>query len=160
MKTDRGVTPKTYRLLITGSRDASPLMLERARDAVQRAKVNGWEIVVGDAPGIDTAVVNACKEFEVFGECYGIKDKPRCEINEYTTYIWVKWTIIYGSRDVCVYQGADYLERDRQMVRHAQRCYAIWNGYSTGTRYTFTFARELQKPTDVAIYNVKEVSRG
>ena len=159
MKTDS--TPKPYRLLITGSRDASPEMIARARDVVARAKVNGWEIVVGDAAGIDTVVVNACKEFEVFGECYGIKDKPRCEINEYVSYNWVKWTIVYGSRDVCVYPGADYLERDRQMVRHAQRCYAIWNGISNGTWFTFQFAQGLNKPTDVAVYRLqKEVVRG
>jgi hypothetical protein len=139
------------RLLITGSRDATPAMLDMARHAVARAKANGWEIVVGDAPGVDTAVVDACKEFEVFGECYGITERPRCNItgNNYVSYIWISRTIEYGRRDVHVYQGATYLERDRQMVQVANRCFAICLNRSRGTMYTYNSAVQRGIPADV-----------
>jgi hypothetical protein len=138
-----------FRLLITGSRRATPAMLATARKAVERAKANGWEIVVGDASGVDTAVVNACKELQVFGECYGIAPQPRCELNEYMNYERIDYHYVHGRLDHWRVPGADYLERDRRMVQHCHRCLAIWDGSSRGTRYTFQYAQKLGKQVDV-----------
>ena len=144
----------TVRLLITGSRDATPRMLSTARHAVERAKANGWEIVVGDASGVDAAVVRACTEFEVFGDCYGIADEPRCGYSEYLNYIQVTETIIYRGHTGIIRPGADYLERDRRMVQKCNRVLAIWNGQSRGTRYTFEYAQKHGKHVDVMTFEV------
>ena len=45
------------RLLVTGSRKATPAMIEYARKAVSRARERGWEVIVGDASGVDAAVM-------------------------------------------------------------------------------------------------------
>src|SRR5258708_282092 len=42
-------TVRQFRLLISGSRKATPPMLTAAFKAVERAKANGWSILVGDA---------------------------------------------------------------------------------------------------------------
>lgn len=139
----------TYRLLITGSRNATPAMLEMAREAVARAKVNGWEIVVGDAPGVDTAVVNACKELEVFGECYGIAPQPRCDLNEYMNYECVDYHYVHGRLDHWRVPGATYLDRDLRMVAHAHRCFAICHRFSKGTMFTYNAAVKRGIPADV-----------
>jgi len=48
---------RPYRLMIAGSREAGPKMLAFARELVRWASEQGWVIVVGDAPGVDEAVV-------------------------------------------------------------------------------------------------------
>lgn len=130
-----------YNLLITGSRHATQLMRTQAARAVVRAQANGWHIVVGDAEGVDSHVVIACIQFDVPFTCYGISHEPRLP-NCLAHY------------DVALlhYQrvGHDYLDRDRYMCNVAQRCYAIWDGSSRGTRYTFEYARSLGLQTDVA----------
>lgn len=44
-----------------------------------------------------------------------------------------------------------YLERDKAMVRAADRVIAIWDGHSSGTAYTFTFAEGLGKLEQVTV---------
>lgn len=126
-------------LLITGSRDASPSMLEHAARCVQRAKEHGWGILVGDAPGVDTAVVHACQSLFVPFHCYGITPEPRC-----------------GRTPLMSYHSlpTNYLQRDECMVNHADRCHAIWNGYSRGTKYTHDFALQRGLPTTCSIFKV------
>ena len=70
-------TARQYRLLIAGSRHATEVMLQAARKAVERAKANGWAIHVGDAEGVDAAVVAACNELGVNYVCFGLGPKPR-----------------------------------------------------------------------------------
>lgn len=121
------------RLLITGSRDASDQMLGYATKAVQRAKDLGWTIVVGDAPGVDTAVINACDRMGVPVEVHGAYGRIRNGTQTGTN---------------TAHEGP-YRDRDRIMVELCDACLAVWNGYSPGTRKTFEYANGLGKRVKV-----------
>lgn len=125
-----------YRLLITGSRDATIGMLRMAYSAVERAKANGWQIIVGDADGIDKQVLYACCWLEVPFKFFGITPAPRntCCIKHLNNYIQVR---------------GDYLSRDRHMGLMCDQVFAIWNGTSRGTKYTYDYVRSLGKPGDI-----------
>ena len=45
-----------------------------------------------------------------------------------------------------------YHFRNRQIVKEADLIVAFWNGYSTGTKYTVTFAKTLEKELIVVKY--------
>ena len=49
MPTDNGSvsSDRQFRLLIAGSMKASPLMMTKAHQAVEKAKANGWVVLVG-----------------------------------------------------------------------------------------------------------------
>jgi hypothetical protein len=49
------------RVLITGSREASPAMLAKVEEVVLWGKRQGYALLVGDAPGVD-AHVRLCAE--------------------------------------------------------------------------------------------------
>jgi hypothetical protein len=68
---------RQYRLLVAGSRQATNAMFHAACKAVERAKANGWAIHVGDAKGVDAAVVAACNELNVNYVCFGLGNNPR-----------------------------------------------------------------------------------
>ena len=70
-------TVRQYRLFISGSRQATPAMLQTAYKAVERAKANGWAVLVGDAQGVDAAVIETCNALQVNYVCFGISAKPR-----------------------------------------------------------------------------------
>jgi hypothetical protein len=64
------------RVLITGSREASPAMLAKVEEVVLWVKRQGYALLVGDAPGVD-AHVRVCAEalsvpttvYGAFGSC-------------------------------------------------------------------------------------------
>lgn len=126
----------TYRLLITGSRRADAAMFDYAYRAVTRAKANGWHIIVGDADGIDFAVIDACRLEDVPHTCYGITAQPR-----------------HGEPLQYVRCEGNYLARDRAMADACNRVLAIWNGESRGTKYTYDYARRLGKPGDLITFD-------
>ena len=74
-------------ILIAGSRDASPAMLDYARRVVRRAHQLGWTIVVGDNPlGVDMTVVRECRRLRAKVIVAGIANFPRnggCKHGEY-----------------------------------------------------------------------------
>lgn len=141
----------TTRLLITGSREATPWMLKTTYDAVIRAKALDWTIVVGDATGIDQAVVEACCQQYIHFQCFGITDGPRCiQAGDELT---CNWRFIGTYTKV----NGNFLSRDRHMVVVADRVLAIWNGVSTGTKYTFEYAQKLGKQTDVMDFSIRTV---
>lgn len=122
------------RLLITGSRRATPEMFSYAYRAVARAKALGWRIIVGDADGVDFAVMDACNQLGVPYVCYGIDDTPR-----------------HGNPPEYVRCEGGYLDRDRMMAKQCDRVLAIWNGVSTksGTCATYRYAINYGKPGDL-----------
>ncbi len=125
-----------YKLLITGSRKAQPIMQAVALKAVSRAKVHRWSIIVGDASGIDLCVQFNCCWLHVPFAVYGITPAPRnicCDVHR----------ALYTQVD------GDYLARDRHMVELADRVFAIWNGESRGTKYTYDYAVRLGKQADI-----------
>ena len=59
------MTQSTTHLLIAGSRDATPQMLNYTRQAVRRAQERGYTVIVGDNPkGVDMAVVRECRRLK------------------------------------------------------------------------------------------------
>lgn len=127
------------RLLISGSRVASKAMLNTAYKAVERAKGNGWQIVVGDAEGVDYQALYACCWLNVDFEFFGISIVPRhyCCLSHINRYRKV---------------SGDYLARDRHMVALADRGFFLWNGRSHGTMYTYNYMQKSGKPCDLRTF--------
>lgn len=126
------------RVLITGSRNASAAMLDRARQIVAQIAANGERVIVGDADGIDAAVIAECDRLGVPVEVFGAYGQVRHHSTR-----GHEWAI----KD-------SFLARDRTMAQHCDRCEAVWDGQSRGTRYTFEHARKYGKPVNV--YNDSE----
>src|SRR5262245_54002635 len=111
MSTECIYTCRQYRLLIAGSRSATSEMLAKACQAVERAKVNGCAILVGDAEGIDSAVIAACNKLQVNYVCFGISQRPRS-----TTYTDIKNGGTGRYIRVASQNHPDYAARDRYMA--------------------------------------------
>jgi hypothetical protein len=122
-----------WKLLITGSRKASPEMLDYARRIVEWCKEKNFLIIVGEAEGVDSAVLQHCMKIDHRFECYGIAAEPRNPIGE-ANYFRVK---------------GDYLARDRRMVERADQVVAIWNKVSRGTQYTFNYAYSMGRKVTI-----------
>jgi hypothetical protein len=126
-----------FLLLISGSREASPVMLEYTVAVVKRAAFRGWGVIVGDAEGVDAQVITTCKSLPLPFHVFGITTQPRnggpLEPGQYTQ--------IHGS----------YPDRDRAMCDVADRAIGIWNQRKIrcGTVLTIRAAARLEKPTDL-----------
>jgi hypothetical protein len=131
---------RPFKLLIAGSRKASTEMLDLAMHAVRRAAFRGWAIVVGDAEGVDLAVIEAAQRENVPYVIYGITARPR---NGHGEYVRIE---------------GDFLARDRYMAQNADRGFFVWNGHSKGTIYTFNYMRKLKKPCDLRTFDGKAKS--
>jgi len=138
---------RQYRLLIAGSRKATDAMLHKARQAVERAKANGWCVLVGDADGIDTAVIAACNEQQVNYICFGIDAKPRS-----TAFSSVKDGGTGRYMRVASQHPYDYAMRDRHMAELADRGLFLWNGESKGTKAAYDYMQTLHKPVDLLTF--------
>jgi len=125
-----------YYVLITGSRSIThseniPLLID---SLIKR----GVEIVVGDAPGVDRLVV-----YEAVKRGYG------------------KHITVVGARGICrnkfaigkvariVKLPSSYLARNLYMVGLAKECFAIWDGRSRGTKFTFEAAQKAGLETTI-----------
>lgn len=143
-------TAHQFRLLIAGSRDATPAMLKTAYKAVARAKANGWAILVGDAVGVDAAVAEACNRLGVNYTCVGISATPRhhrvMSVQAGGTGRYVRFEARGKSA---------YTARDRYLVDLADRVLCLWNGESKGTAAVAEYTRQLGKPVDVLTHAKK-----
>jgi hypothetical protein len=125
-----------YYVVITGSRSIThseniPLLID---SLIKR----GVEIVVGDAPGVDRLVVQ-----EAIKRGYG------------------KHVTVVGARGICrnkfaigkvariVRLSSSYLARNLYMVGLAKECFAIWDGKSRGTKFTFEAAQRSGLETTI-----------
>lgn len=124
------------KLVITGSRDISPAGIVYCARLVRRAKEVGWLVGVGDADGVDLAVIEACDRIEVPVTVHGAYGKVR---NKTRT----------GANKPL---DMTYLERNDLMAEACDICIAVWNGESNGTRYTIEKARELGKEVHVKVF--------
>ena len=123
-------------VLITGSRSIThsediPLLID---SLIKR----GVEIVVGDAPGVDRLVV-----YEAVKRGYG------------------QHITVVGARGICrnksavgkvgriVRLSSSYLARNLYMVGLAKECFAIWDGKSRGTKFTFEAAQRSGLETTI-----------
>ena len=150
-------------LLISGSRDASLALLDYARRAVLRALENGWWLIAGDAAGVDQAVAETVRdhfqhedELMLGMRVYGLGDAPRHGIGGNTGRVHYQKLTHYsetamssGRRDVHVYNRqipiTTYTDRDRYMVREADKVLCIWNGVSRGTLAVYEYAEACGK---------------
>jgi hypothetical protein len=121
-------------LLITGSRSASERMLKYAQKAVARAKELGWEIVVGDASGVDAAVIEACDNLNVPVTVYGAYGRMRHQTKTGTNYALT---------------NTSYPQRDMVMAQTCDVCLAVWDGKSNGTQITFSAAKKFGKEVHI-----------
>lgn len=129
--------PWQVRLLIAGSRAATPPMLEAAQRAVERAVQHHWLVMVGDNPQeVDATVVGACIALAANYVVFGISATPRNPDVPPDHYH-------------CVSTARDYTERDRFMVQHADRGLFVWNGTSPGTLAGYDMMKFLGKPADL-----------
>ncbi|MEP7287893.1 MAG: hypothetical protein ABI947_19250 [Chloroflexota bacterium] len=135
---------RQYRLLIAGSRQATEAMLHAAYKAVVRARANGWAIHVGDAQGVDAAVVAACNELGVNYVCFGLGSAPRNS--------QVSGSVTGRYWRVAPDKAKDYAARDRVMVDCSDRGLFIWNGQSKGTLAGHTYMQQLGKPVDLLTF--------
>jgi len=117
------------KLLITGSRCISKAGLAYARRVVLRAHKRGYEVIVGDASGVDEAVMWECHRLGVTCTIVGAYGRLRQRTPS------CKAVIGRGS----------YIQRDRYMAEQCDMCLAVWNGESRGTKATHDFAVELGK---------------
>ena len=132
------------RLLITGSRDATPAMLDYAHRLVMYARDKGWHIIVGDAEGIDAQVIHDCSHASVAFNVFGITTFPRNGgLAARLHYIQVN--------------EQSFLGRDRHMVRMCSRCMAIWNGRSRGTKYTYDYAVAQGKKAEMRQFSSPDI---
>jgi hypothetical protein len=116
-------------VVITGSRSITHS--ENITLLIDSLIKRGVEIVVGDAPGIDRLVVA-----EAVRRGYG------------------QHITVVGARGICrnkfavgkvsriITLSSTYLARNLYMVGLASECFAIWDGKSRGTKFTFEAAKK------------------
>lgn len=88
------------------------------------------EIVVGDAPGIDRLVVS-----EAIKRGYGK------HVTVVGAYGKCRDTFAVGRVGKVIKLSSTYLARNLYMIGLAKECFAIWDGTSRGTKFTFEAAR-------------------
>jgi hypothetical protein len=150
-------TCRQFRLLIAGSRQASADMLQIARQAVARAKANGWLVLVGDnSRGVDAAVIDACDEMGVNVMVFGVTAHPRKGSQCLGSY----WRVdTKFEADEGYVPGQAYTERDRYMVDLCDRAFFIHDGFSRGTKAGYDYAVCLAKPADLRVFAAAERSK-
>lgn len=107
------------KILFTGSREASPDMLEATREYIKK-HVAGRNVIVivGDAEGIDYQVIQTCDELEIPIEVHGAYGRMRHNT----------WTGKNFPHEVKSYLGRDRLMAE--MVGVNDMVVAVWNGKS------------------------------
>jgi predicted Rossmann-fold nucleotide-binding protein len=118
------------RVLMTGSRLASPPILAKVEEVVQWVKRQGHTLVVGDAPGVDAHARLCAAALGMPTTVYGAYGKLRGR---------------QRANEQVVVVPEDYMVRDRLMAQRCDLCVAVWNGRSRGTKSTFEYARQLGK---------------
>jgi hypothetical protein len=124
-------------LLITGSREASPELIEKCKNFIYPIAKNNLDIkiIVGDADGIDDTVIRLCEELKVPYESWGAFGKNKR-----------KDIIKFGEAKSIEY---GYVVRDDFMAKRCDKCLAFWNGTSKGTEHTIKFASHYGKKVTV-----------
>ncbi len=125
-------------VLITGSRDTSPDMLNYARRAVQRVHRLGWTVLVGDNPsGVELAVVRECRRLHASVIVAGIGNFPRNGGCRHGQYVKVARETYRGAGGELLGAG---VVRDRWLVDMCRYALFIWNGFSFGTQAAYEYA--------------------
>ena len=118
------------KVLITGSRQATPAMLAKVEEVVLWVKRQGYALLVGDAPGVDAHA-------RVCADALGVP-----------TTVFGAYERLRGCRrahEAVIVIPEDYRVRDRLMAQRCDLCVAVWNRRSRGTKDPFEYARQLGK---------------
>jgi ribonuclease HI len=141
--TTKSTTQQITHLMIAGSRDATPQMLDYARRAVRRAHDKGFTILVGDNPkGVDMAVVRECRRLQIPVIVAGAGNFPRNGGCKHGSYVKVHRDTYRASGGYLLNR---YTVRDRWLVDQAQIGLFVWNGDSPGTKAGFDYATQRGK---------------
>ena len=133
----------TVHVLIAGSRDATPQMLDYARRAVRRAHERGYTVIVGDNPkGVDMAVVRECRRLKTPVIVAGPGNVPRNGGCRHGSYAKIHRDTSRSANGQLLNR---YTVRDRWMVDAAQIGLFIWNGESPGTKHGYDYMVERGK---------------
>ncbi|MCK5640431.1 MAG: hypothetical protein KAJ19_06525 [Gammaproteobacteria bacterium] len=119
-------------ICFTGSRSLTGVY-DFVLKAVLRCKELGAQVIVGDAGGIDNLVSMCCAENDVPCIVHHIATQPRHA---------------HSGNELCKVSGG-YLARDRYMVERADIVFALWDGQSRGTKYTYDHAVKLGKEAHI-----------
>ena len=116
------------KVLITGSRQATPAMLAKVEDVVLWVKRQGYALLVGDAPGVDAHARMCADALGVSTTVFGAYGRLRGRRRAHEAVIVIP---------------EDDRVRDRLMAQRCDLCVAVWNGRSRGTKSTFEHAHRL-----------------
>ena len=131
--------PTTPHLMIAGSREATPQMLDYARRAVRRAHQKGYTVLVGDNPkGVDMAVVRECRRLKVPVVVAGAGNRPRNGGCRHGRYVKVHSDMYPGANGRRLNR---WTVRDRWLADNAQIGLFVWNGDSPGTKTGHDYMR-------------------
>jgi hypothetical protein len=145
-------TCRQYRLLIVGSSKATPDMLRVAGEAVQRAKKNGWQILVGDTPqGVEATVVSACTALNVNVMVFGTGEHSRNRSTPRDHYWQVDVPADPDDEDYNPTKAQTV--RDEYMIRLSDRLFLLSDGESPEMQRAYGYARKLGKAADLRVFN-------
>ncbi len=134
------------KLLICGSRYIQQNMLEGAMALAKYCLEKGDEIIVGDAPGVDHAVIVAAAEWCKANLKKGDKAPFTVFSPANRVLRWPDSVEMEIAERVVVREGTSYKNRDRLMVRNADLVIGVWNGTSPGTKATMDYAKQRGVP--------------
>lgn len=103
---------------------------------------NGFDVVVGDAPGVDLAVQRYLAAHDYpFVTVYSATPVPRHNVGN--------WPIQMITAPNATTPRAFHTAKDRAMVETAHYGFFIWDGTSQGTRRNIDHCRQLRVPVAV-----------
>ena len=136
-------------LLVSGSRNIGAIHSDPVMDnlfyvsIIRRALANGWDVIAGDAKGVDYNLAYAATAIEFaslapFMMVYGIQETPRHGVQS-------QQVLYTNIADRCQAGTAKerYQLRDDHMLSQADYVYCLWDGKSKGTERVYNRAIEM-----------------
>lgn len=128
--------------MIAGSRITTPEMIELVNRIIYDMQAIKCHILVGDAPGIDEAVINACDLLGIGVTVHGIYSVGRNESKQFNSYKHVVAPSYLKARDKLIF-------RDRYMVDHCDKYVGICLNNSHGTMSSLGYAKSTGKSAEI-----------
>jgi len=137
------------KVFISGSISIKKLPKE-AQKSIDNIINKNFEILVGDAKGVDSLVQRYCASRGYYNvKVYSIYDAPRNKISDKFRFEKVEVSESVRRKRESERQRA----KDQAMTRDCDYCLVIWNGKSKGSYANILRAKELKKGLKVVINN-------
>ena len=137
------------KVFISGSISIKKLPKE-AQKSIDNIINKNFEILVGDAKGVDSLVQRYCASRGYYNvKVYSIYDAPRNKISDKFRFEKVEVSESVRRKRESERQQA----KDQAMTRDCDYCLVIWNGKSKGSYANILRAKELKKGLKVVINN-------